>query len=83
MRTLCPLAHNPHCTILAKYGQIRTADRHGLTWVELIICIGIIAVLCAFLLPATRNARRAVRKLECLNNIRQIGIATFEVDPVF
>jgi prepilin-type processing-associated H-X9-DG protein len=43
--------------------------------VELLVIIGIIAVLLAMLLPAVQAARATVRKLQCTNNMRQIGLA--------
>ena len=49
--------------------------RGGFTLIELLVVIAIIAVLIALLLPAVQAAREAARRAQCVNNLKQIGLA--------
>ena len=49
--------------------------QRGFTLIELLVVIAIIAVLIALLLPAVQAAREAARRAQCVNNLKQIGLA--------
>lgn len=55
--------------------QKRKPQRSGFTLIELLVVISIIAVLASLVLPGVQQARATARKTQCLNNMRNVGIA--------